>query len=42
MFQGVLSVEPLVAEVADYIARQRVREEFKKKLWQVLESDDKA
>jgi hypothetical protein len=32
----VLSVEPNVTDVPDYMARERVRMEYSEKLWEVL------
>lgn len=34
--RGVISVKPHVTGVADHDARERVRHEFAKKLWDVL------
>jgi hypothetical protein len=36
MITGVASVQPMVADPADYMARERVRFELTKQLWDVL------
>lgn len=40
--RGVLAVEPNITDVADYMARERVRQEFSEKLWEVLHPKKKA
>lgn len=34
--KGVISVEPVVTEVADHMARARVRDEMAHSIWKVL------
>jgi hypothetical protein len=39
MLRGVLAVEPNVASGADWLAEERVRQEYRQKLWNVLYPD---
>lgn len=38
MIKGVVSVVPNIADVGEYIARERVRQEFKSKLYELYKS----
>jgi hypothetical protein len=40
--RGVLAVEPNITDVADYMARERVRTELSEKLWEVLHPKKKT